>query len=340
MICFTVADLSAQIVNGGFENNTGIPTNLGQWQVVQGWTNSGSLTSSPDYFHINGTVATNLPETPMAVVNPFQGSAIMGIMACGRPNTNYREYISTEFGAPLQIGKQYLVCFKVTTGVKTSVSLSGLGVDKMGLLFSVGPVVQTGQTPIMATPQLVYDPVLYNSDWQSINFIFTPDQAYTNLTFGLFGDDSDKNISIIEGVDPQFAYYFLDNFLVQDVLEIPDGGLGDKDPGDQPESGNQPTIAGNDQPFYVPNTFTPNGDGDNEFFKPVSNSLKEWEFEIFTKWGDRVFFTSDETRGWDGNFNTHVCENGSYVWQISYIVYDDKMHARLVETRGIVNLVR
>ena len=339
IFCLVSADLSAQVTNGGFENNTSLPTILGQWQVVQGWNNCGSLSASPDYFHVNGTIATNLPETPMAIVNPFQGNAIMGMIACGRPGTNYREYLQTEFSAPLQIGKQYLVSFKITNGIKTSVSLSGLGVNKLGILFTTGQPAQSGQLPIAAAPQLVYDPVLYNADWQSINFIFTADQPYSNMTFGLFGDDSDKNISVIEGADPSFAYYFVDNFVVQDVLEVPESGGGEKEPVDKPSVGNGHTLQA-DEPFYVPNTFTPNGDGDNELFKPITTVLKEWEFEIFSKWGDRVFFTSDETRGWDGTFNSHVCENGSYVWQMSYTVYDDEFHPRVVETRGIVNLVR
>lgn len=327
-------------MNGSFENYSTLPTAMGQWHVVNGWANAGSLLASPDYYHYNGTWSCDLPETALAMVDPNQGSAIMGIIACGRPLTNIREYLSTDFTTPLLLGKKYVVGFKITNGIKTTTSLSGLGVDKLGLYFSVGPTIQTGQEPIMATPQLVINEVVYNQEWQTVNFIFEPDQAYTHMTFGLFGDDTDKSITVIEGGDPQFGYYFLDSFVIEKIATNFDHPFGDKGVVDDHGNGSGHQIAISEEPFFVPNTFTPNDDGENEVFKPVSNTLKEWEFEIFTKWGDRIFYTSDENAGWDGAYNTMHCENGSYVWQMSYIILDDSQHPKLVESRGIVNLVR
>jgi gliding motility-associated-like protein len=334
--------IQGQIVNGSFEQNSSIPSSMGQWQVVNGWSNAGSAVASPDYYHYDGAMAADLPETPFAIVQANQGDAVMGFIACGRPNTNSREYISTQLLTPLHVGRKYVIGFKITNGDKTSTSLAGLGVDKLGLLFSVGPVSQTAQSPINATPQLVVNEVVYDPDWQTINFIFEPTVAYTHMTFGLFGDDSDKNISIVDGVDPQFAYYFVDSFVMECVHNGFDVGYGEKDPpvtADTNTNGVN-SSASSDEPFFVPNSFTPNQDGNNEFFKPISNTIKEWEFEIFTKWGDRVFFTADEFRGWDGTYNGMSCENGSYVWQISYMIFDQNQESRRIETRGIVNLVR
>lgn len=339
--CCVSISLEAQVVNGSFEQNMAIPATLGQWQLVQGWNNAGSAVASPDYFHNNGTVATNLPETPYAIVDANQGNAMIGLMACGRPNTNIREYLSTMLEAPLIVGRKYLIGFKITNGIKTSTSIAGLGVDKLGLLFTNGPSLQLGQSPIVQIPQFQVDEVVYNAEWQSVNFIFEADQPYSHMTFGLFGTDADKNISIMEGTDPQLAYYFVDNFVMERIDEGFSHSFGEKEITDVADiSNNIHTGAISDQPFFVPNTFTPNGDGDNEVFKPVANSLKEWEFEIFNKWGDRVFYTADENRGWDGSYNSLSCENGSYVWQVSYYVFNDLHEQKLVESRGIVNLVR
>ena len=331
----------SQILNGSFEQYSTMPVNMGQWQVVNGWENAGSFISSPDFYHNNGTEQTNLPETPFALVHPYHGNAVMGLIACGKQNTNVREYISTQLSVPLIIGQKYIVGLKITNGEKTATSLAGIGVDQLGLLFSVGPIIQTDQNPIFETPQLKIESVLYTDEWRSYNFEFTATAASTHLTFGLFGSDDDKQITIVEGADPQFAYYFLDGVTMDKVEDgfshIPNVK---ETPVNSTVGGYHPNSLGVDQPFFIPNTFTPDGDGNNDVFKPIPNTIKEWEFEIFNKWGGRVFFTTDENKGWDGTCGGVYCENGSYVWQISYIDLDDQHRQRWVETKGIINLVR
>lgn len=69
-------------------------------------------------------------------------------------------------------------------------------------------------------------------------------------------------------------------------------------------------------PIKVPNAFTPNGDGLNDTFKPVVNIelVRQFSMTIYNKWGERIFETSDATKGWDGE-NAMA---GVYVWVISY----------------------
>lgn len=337
----TALTANAQLVNGGFEVNSAIPSNMGQWQVVQGWGNAGSLVASPDYFHYSGNFTCDLPETALSMVDAFEGEAIMGFIASGRAQTNLREYLSTEFSAPLEIGKKYTVKFHITNGDKTVSSLSGLGVDKIGLLFTANPVVQIDQTPINATPQFRIESVLYSENWETVSFTIVPDQPFKYLTLGVFGDDSDKNITIIDGADPMFAYYFVDDFSID--LIRPDEGISNTEKEPKPQATTDtPVNPGvlSDELFYVPNSFTPNNDANNDLFKAVSATVKEWKFEIFTKWGDRVFATEDENAGWDGTFNGMHCANGTYVWQITYLSIDDAKRPEEIEIKGMVNLLR
>ncbi|MDD4209412.1 MAG: gliding motility-associated C-terminal domain-containing protein [Bacteroidales bacterium] len=53
---------------------------------------------------------------------------------------------------------------------------------------------------------------------------------------------------------------------------------------------------------YVPNAFTPNGDGINDIFKPemLENVKEGYVFEIFDRWGQKIFATTDTEEGWDG----------------------------------------
>jgi gliding motility-associated-like protein len=55
-------------------------------------------------------------------------------------------------------------------------------------------------------------------------------------------------------------------------------------------------------PLYVlPNTFTPNGDGSNDFFKPrVNLFIEKIQFQVYNQWGNLVFETSDPVINWEG----------------------------------------
>lgn len=61
--------------------------------------------------------------------------------------------------------------------------------------------------------------------------------------------------------------------------------------------------------WYVPNSFTPNGDGINDFFLPQGNAFNPTEYHcvIFNRWGQKVFETNDPTKPWDGSH-----QNGDY----------------------------
>ena len=52
--------------------------------------------------------------------------------------------------------------------------------------------------------------------------------------------------------------------------------------------------------LWVPNSFTPNNDGINDFFKPVVAGVDYYELIILDRWGEVVFRTSDVNESWDG----------------------------------------
>ncbi len=70
----------------------------------------------------------------------------------------------------------------------------------------------------------------------------------------------------------------------------------------------------------MPNAFTPNNDGVNEIFKPVtSDPTVIFEMRIYNRNGRLVFQTEDVLEGWNGNdFEGTACPQGIYVWQITY----------------------
>jgi gliding motility-associated-like protein len=63
---------------------------------------------------------------------------------------------------------------------------------------------------------------------------------------------------------------------------------------------------------YVPNAFTPNGDGKNDVIKVYSQIATEITFRIFNRWGEMVFETKDINVGWDGKFRGKLLDPDTY----------------------------
>ncbi len=75
--------------------------------------------------------------------------------------------------------------------------------------------------------------------------------------------------------------------------------------------------------LYVPNAFTPNGDGNNDLFEIYGNKKvwKELSISIFNRWGEKVFESNDIQFFWDGTYKGVLQNPGVYVYQLnlSYI---------------------
>lgn len=90
----------------------------------------------------------------------------------------------------------------------------------------------------------------------------------------------------------------------------------------------------------VPNIFSPNADGINDYFYPrnqLSNGLVAFKLSIFNRWGQSVFETNAlEGRGWDGKFNGVPQPQGVYIYLIEATFKDGKRENH----NGNITLVR
>lgn len=90
----------------------------------------------------------------------------------------------------------------------------------------------------------------------------------------------------------------------------------------------------------IPNSFSPGGDGLNDYFLPreiLSSGLKSFKMNIYNRWGENIFFTDKiDGRGWDGKYNGKPQPIGSYVFVIE-AQFDNNMRKTF---KGNVTLVR
>ena len=94
-------------------------------------------------------------------------------------------------------------------------------------------------------------------------------------------------------------------------------------------------------PFYLPNAFTPNGDGLNDKFAAVQkyDYINKYHISIYNRWGQMIFETNDINSGWDGTYKGHPCMLGTYVYRIIYEEFGQQpIESKVVE--GTIMLVR
>ena len=89
---------------------------------------------------------------------------------------------------------------------------------------------------------------------------------------------------------------------------------------------------------YIANAFSPNQDGHNDVFGPLNFcSFEAYQFQIFNRWGQLIFESSDPGQKWDGRYQREHVPEGVYVWRLKY---KSDLHKNSVIQRGSVTLIR
>ena len=88
--------------------------------------------------------------------------------------------------------------------------------------------------------------------------------------------------------------------------------------------------------LFVPNTFTPNGDGTNDVFLPKMHDVAAYRLLVFNRWGELIFSTESQGEGWSGKYKGVDSPVDTYVWRIDY----RENHGEGRTAYGHVNLLR
>jgi gliding motility-associated-like protein len=123
-----------------------------------------------------------------------------------------------------------------------------------------------------------------------------------------FGDVSNSSSTV---QNPQFTYTDSGTYAVQLIVITPNGCR---------DTTIKYLRIDPDFVFYVPNAFTPDGNGVNDEFMPVGTGVDPNQFKmwIFDRWGNNIWFTDRWGKAWDGRANdgTDIAQIDVYVWKI------------------------
>jgi gliding motility-associated-like protein len=88
--------------------------------------------------------------------------------------------------------------------------------------------------------------------------------------------------------------------------------------------------------IYVPNAFTPNGDGKNDMVHVHGETIQSLKFYIYDQWGELLFTSTDPQNGWDGTYKRNKEPAGVYVYYLQAIMADGQK----ITKKGTITLIR
>ena len=94
--------------------------------------------------------------------------------------------------------------------------------------------------------------------------------------------------------------------------------------------------------MFIPNSFSPNGDGLNDELRVLGTCITSYEYSVFDRWGKRIFYmdSDSEIQYWNGKINGEPIMVGSYPFVFKAQFYNDSDEEFDYEETGILKIVR
>lgn len=217
------------VVNPSFEEHTGCPHQLGQMELVPGWS---GIWGSPDYFNACADDSMGVPFNALGYQWPSDGDAYAGI---GFFNVNGKEWLQGELSEPLVPGVLTYLSFRASPGGFGYPAWTSpyLVANNIGMRLSVDtvPVFTFPQQLAYNTAPLYLPTILSDTaNWTYLSTSFMPDSAYRHLQIGNFFADSLCLYDTLETIlDVYAAYAFIDKVCVSQQPGVcdPDQSIGE-----------------------------------------------------------------------------------------------------------------
>lgn len=293
------------VPNPSFEDTLQCPFNPAQIAFAPPWYSPTGASS--DYFNACSSAGFGVPNNIFGNQLARTGVAYSGIYTCIY-GSNIREYIEVQLLSKLSANKKYCVDFYVSIGDTVNNA-----VNDIGAFFSDVPMSGIPGQVLNVVPQIsnniLLNPLNSKKDWIGVtgDFIATGNEEF--ITIGNFKDDASSDTVHIAGSGSFYAYYYVEDVSVVccDCYE------------------------------FIPNIFSPNNDGQNDFIDFSNMDLVEEIVDIYNRWGNIVFQSGVNNRKWGGkDLNGNDCSEGVYYYVFHYAEFINKT----IDRKGFIQLVR
>lgn len=218
---FVIAISTSQnlINNPSFELFSQCPSNTSQF-FVDDWERVQNSNSSPDQYNTcaGNNAPVGVPENVVGFENPEEGDGYIGIFVYGDNSVN-REYIQTQLQEPLVAGATYVFSFYVSVA-----DLYQFGANNIGALFRQTPLEGSGQSLILANPQVNAEDVITEKDgWTLISESFVAQGGEEYVAIGnFFSDEDTQNVVVEPFLFEERAYFLIDSVSLEITLNTND----------------------------------------------------------------------------------------------------------------------
>jgi gliding motility-associated-like protein len=274
------------IPNPSFENTNCIPEFYSQLGCAEGWNQATGATS--DLFSTDGFFLNAIP-LPIP-----DGINCVGTIL----NYDYMEYLGACLNGPMLSGQSYLIKFDVAA------ALYILNSDDFEATVPFIPIDLVLYGSPVCEPFPVLDgPCSPNNEWVELNRVSYQLQNEWTQKMILFTPNQDIQSIVLGGSCTTNPLYTNNRApcILWDNLQL--------------------NRADDEIIYYVPNTFTPNGDEHNNVFNPVfvcGYDPLEYRFDVYDRWGEIVFTSLDSKTGWDGSYRGLPAKEGVFGWKLEY----------------------
>jgi gliding motility-associated-like protein len=317
LLCGIITKMYSQenlILNGSFEENTscyGDPSSLGfdvfQWSGCTGW--SCPTYGSSDLWCENPVFGNyEPPATPFGFEYPRTGENMAGIYLFVK-HEEYREYIQCKTTAPLKENVYYQFSLYLNNPFYNENLASTTSCFQA--FFSNSTALQpTSYLAMPVEPQIKNDPANFYTDtsnWILFEGTYKASGGENYITLGCFENNSEIPLSfdVISDSTVTDIYFFIDDVQIHELPST----------------------------IHIPNIFTPNNDGTNDFFYPTILNIPDWEVDIVSRWGNLMTTLNSEIPYWDGKIKNNPASDGVYFYKL-------KSSNQVYNQSGFLQLIR
>jgi gliding motility-associated-like protein len=322
------------VPNPGFEIYDTCPDFVTQIHYAPPWY--APTKGTPDYFNtcVSGSSLIAVPSNVFGYENPRTGNAYAGILGKNFFDDtmfgNVREYLQVKLDSSLVAGQKYYVSFFITLADNMRYAS-----DDIGAYFSSDSLVDYTQYALSANPQLqnpVGNYLIKKNEWMQVCGSFVASGGENYLSIGNFNMHSGITTYAVSE-ETQFpedyngSYYFIDDIYVSDdsiAFDYYHAEINVSEINILPSE------------IFIPNVFTPDDNGENDYFKLNDKWLNTYKMKIYDRWGLEITELDKNNPIWDGSFHGVPCSGGTYF----YLLSGEGLNSETINKKGYLLLLK